>query len=138
MIYHSLRVSWKADAPADAIEAALDHLRAMGREIDVVETWCVGRDFGGEFDAGAMFVLKNIEDYKTYMLHPLHRTTDDVGLPLVDNMISQDLTDDPDPTIGDQIRAVHTSRYNDDPALLKLIEDLDSYTGSGVPKEAAS
>lgn len=110
----------------------------MGREIDAVDTWCVGRDFGGEFTAGAMFALKNIEDYKEYMLHPLHRTTDDVGLPLVDNMISQDLTDDPDPTIGDQIREIHASRFCEDPALLALIENLDSYTGSGVRTEAAS
>jgi len=54
----------------------------MGREIEVVESWCVGRDFGGEFDYGALYALKDIAAYKAYMLAPLHRQTDEAGLPL--------------------------------------------------------
>jgi hypothetical protein len=34
------------------------------------------------------------------MLAPLHQETDRAGLPITDHMISQDLTDDPDPEIA--------------------------------------
>jgi Stress responsive A/B Barrel Domain len=132
MIYHSIRISIKPDAPTDQVEAALELLRRMGREIEAVESWCVSRDFGGEFDYGAMFALKDIEAYKTYMLAPLHHRTDEVGLPLLNKMISQDLTDDEDPEIGDKIREIHRSLFENDPELLCLIKDLGSYEGSGV------
>jgi len=132
MIYHSIRISIKPDAPKDQVEAALELLRRMGREIEVVESWRVGRDFGGEFDYGALYALKDIAAYKAYMLAPLHRQTDEAGLPLVNKMISQDLTDDEDPMIGDKIREIHRSRFENDPELLGLIKDLGSYKGSGV------
>ncbi len=138
MIYHSIRISIKPDTPKDQVEAALELLRRMGREIEAVESWCVGRDFGGEFDYGAMFALKDIQAYKAYMLAPLHRQTDEVGLPIVDKMISQDLTDDEDPAIGDKIREIHRSRFENDPELLGLIKDVGSYQGSGVPDNDAT
>ena len=138
MIYHSIRISVKPDAPGEQVEAALELLRRMGREIEAVESWCVGRDFGGEFDYGAMFALKDIEAYRAYMLAPLHRLTDEAGLPVVDKMISQDLTDDEDPAIGDKIREIHRGRFENDPALLGLIKDLGSYKGSGVPDDGAT
>ena len=80
--------------PKDRVDTALEYLNRMGEEIDGVEFFCVGRDFGGEFDYGTLYALKDIDAYKTYMLHPLHLETDKAGLPVVDNMISQDLTDD--------------------------------------------
>jgi hypothetical protein len=81
VIYHQIRVSIKKDAPEDQLETALHYLRRMGQEIDVVEFFCVGRDFGGEFDYGAMYALKDIDAYKTYMLAPLHQETDRAGGP---------------------------------------------------------
>ena len=138
MIYHSIRISTKPDAPKDQVEAALELLRRMGREIEAVESWCVGRDFGGEFDYGAIFALKDIQAYKAYMLAPLHRQTDAVGLPIVDKMMSQDLTDDEDPAIGDKIREIHRSRFENDAELLGLIKDLGSYQGGGVPDDEAT
>ena len=86
----------------------------------------------------SMFALKDIQAYKAYMLAPLHRQTDEVGLPIVDKMISQDLTDDEDPAIGDKIREIHRSRFENDPDLLGLIKDLGSYHGSGVPDNEAT
>lgn len=134
MIYHSIRASIKPGVPQEKIDDALNHLRQMGEQIPAVEFYCVGKDIGGEFSVGAMFALKDIHAYKEYMLHPLHRVTDDVGLPIVENMISQDLTDDEDPKIGEKIREIHASRFDDDPELLGLIKDLSSYSGSGVPR----
>ncbi len=135
MIYHSIRFSIKPSIPEADVEAVLEQLRKQGREIEAVDTWCVGRDFGGEFDYGAMYAVKDIVAYRDYMLAPVHRVTDDMGLPLVENMVSMDITDDEDPELGEKIRAIHRSRYDNDPPLLDLINDLGSYRGSGVPDD---
>lgn len=133
MIYHLVRMSFKSDVPPAEIEAGLERLRRMGREIDVVQSWYVGRDFGGEFEYGAVYVLPDIQAYETYMNAPVHLETDAAGLPLVSNFVSLDLTDDDDPAIGDKISEVHSTRYAKHPEVLDLVEDLDSCTGSGVP-----
>jgi hypothetical protein len=132
VIYHQIRVSIKPDAPKEQVDTALHYLTRLGQELDVVESFCVGRDFGGEFDFGAMYALKDIDAYKTYMLAPLHQETDRAGLPVVDNMISQDLTDDPDPDIGDRIARIHSDRFAGDATLRGLVGNLGSYEGSGT------
>ncbi|TDD34640.1 hypothetical protein E1286_40610 [Nonomuraea terrae] len=85
----------------------------------------------------AAYALKDIDAYRTYLYDPLHRQIDAIGLPLVANMISMDLTDDPDPEIGDKIAQVHSDRFTDHPELLGLVENLDSYEGSGVPEDGS-
>jgi hypothetical protein len=138
MIYHQVRFAMKPDAPKDQVDAALELLRRLGRELDVVESFCVGRDFGGEFTVGALYVLKDIKAYETYMNAPLHLQIDRVGLPLVSNMISQDLTDDEDPAIGDKIAEIHRVRYAKHSDVAALVGNLGSYEGSGLPKNSAT
>ena len=138
MIYHSVRMTFKPDVPPAEVEDGLERLRRMGREIDVVQSWCVGRGVGGEFEYGAMYALSDIQAYETYMNAPVHLETDAAGLPLVANFVSLDLTDDPDPAIGDKIAQVHATRFANRPEILGLVEDLDSYTGSGVPDKGPS
>ncbi|MEW2354100.1 Dabb family protein [Spirillospora sp. NPDC029432] len=132
MIYHQIRIAVKPDAPEDQVQHALDLMRKLGDKLDVVEFFTVGRDFGGEFQYGALYALKDIDAYRTYMYDPLHREIDAAGLPLVTNMVSGDLTDDADPGIGDKIAKVHSDRFKDHPELLGLVEGLDSYEGSGT------
>lgn len=136
MIYHQVRMALKPDAPKDRVEHALDLMRRLGRELDVVESCLVGRDIGGEFDYGAVYVLKDVDAYRTYMYAPLHREIDAIGLPLIANMVSFDLTDDADPEIAEKIAKVHGDRFKDHPELLHLVEDLGSYEGSGVSGDA--
>ncbi|OLT24713.1 stress responsive protein [Actinomadura sp. CNU-125] len=131
MIYHQVRMAVKPDAPKDRVEHALGLMRRLGNELDVVESFVVGRDIGGEFDYGAVYALKTVDDYRTYMYDPLHREIDAAGLPLVSNMISADITDDDDPEIAEKIAKVHTDRFGDHPELADLIGDLGSYEGSG-------
>jgi len=132
MIYHSIRFKVKPDVSDDQLEFCLEHLRKMGRTIPAVEIFCVGSDVGAEFTHGAMFAVKNIEAYEEYMMAPIHREMDDIGLPLAETMMSMDITDDEDPNIREKIRAVHQTRYAGDPELLKLVEDIPSYIGAGV------
>ena len=131
MIYHSIRFKLKSGVTEQQVAPALAQLHRMGQEIGAVKQYCVGRDIGGEFEYGAMFALEDIEGYREYMLHPVHRVVDD-SLPLVEKMVSQDLSDDPDPQIPEKIAEIHRSRFAEDPALLEMIEALPSYSGSGV------
>ena len=78
-----------------------------------------------------MFAVKDIDGYKEYMLHPIHRVVDD-NLPLVEKMISMDLTDDEDMDIAAKIREIHRSRFEQDPELHQLVINIPSYNGSGV------
>ena len=136
MIYHSIRVSFRPDAPADKVEALQELARRMGREIPAVVSFCVGRDIGGEFTHGTHYVLKDIAAYREFFAASIHREADILGMPLVENMVSLDLTDDDDPTIAEQIAEVHRTRYEGDQEILDLVQSLQSYTGSGVPDKA--
>jgi hypothetical protein len=138
VIYHQIRFSVKPDVPKAELEASLERLRNLGRQLDVVQFWVVGRDFGADFEYGALYALPDVDAYRTYMYAPLHLETDAAGLPLVDNFVSQDLTDDEDPAIGDKIAEVHRNRFADHPEVLELVTNLGSYTGSGVPDDASA
>ena len=79
-----------------------------------------------------MYIMKDIEGYREYMMSPIHRKSDEIGLPLVEKFISMDVTDDADPAIRDKIAEIHRNRFENDPALVELVENLGSYEGSGV------
>jgi hypothetical protein len=76
--------------------------------------------------------MKDIEGYREYMMSPIHRKSDEIGLPIVDKFISMDITDDKDPAIGDKIAEIHQNRFENDPALAALVQNLSSYEGSGT------
>ncbi|ALG12049.1 Dabb family protein [Kibdelosporangium phytohabitans] len=133
MIYHGNRFTMKPGADPAAMEEALESLRNQGRAIPSVKSFVVGRDYGGEYEWGATFVIEDLEGYWEYLIHPAHRNTDRVGLPLVDKFVSFDITDDPDPEMGKKIAALHKRRYDSDPELTKLVSDLSEYTGSAAP-----
>ena len=67
-------------------------------------------------------------------MSPIHRKSDEIGLPVVKKFISMDITDIEDPTIGDRIAEIHRNRFENDPALVELVENLSSYEGSGTGK----
>jgi hypothetical protein len=134
MIVHIVRFTLKPDVPKDQVDLAFEQLRKQGREINAVQSFVVGRDFGGEFDYGAMYIMKDIEGYREYMMSPIHRKSDEIGLPIVEKFISMDITDDKDPAIGEKIAEIHRIRFENDPALVALVQNLSSYEGSGSPK----
>ena len=43
-----------------------------------------------------------------------------------------DITDDEDPAIGDKIVEIHLNRFENDPVLVGLVQNLTSYEGSGT------
>jgi hypothetical protein len=133
MICHITRMTLRPGMPADKIEEAVESMRNQGRVIPSVISFVVGPDIGGEFEWGSAYLIADLDGYWEYLKHPAHRHTDEIGLPLVDTFASFDVTDDPDPQIHEKIAALHRRRYEEDPALAKLVSDLPSYTGSSAP-----
>ena len=138
MIYHINRFATKQDAPEDQLSHVIDLMHRLGKELDVIQFYCVGGDIGGEFNLGAMYALKDVDAYRTYMFASLHEEIDNAGLPLVTNQASYDLTDDPDPQIGEKMAQVHRDRFAERPELRRLITSMGSYHGPGTENVAAS
>ncbi|WP_157252910.1 Dabb family protein [Nonomuraea typhae] len=133
MIYHGNRFTVKEGVTPEQLEEAMESLRNQGRVIPSVTSFVVGRDYGGEYEWGAIFVIEDLDGYWEYLMHPAHRNTDRVGLPLVEKFVSFDITDDPDPRMAEKIAELHRRRYDSDPELTELVSGLGSYTGSAAP-----
>lgn len=132
MIYHITRFKLKPDADPAALEAAIAQLHKMGQEIASVRSYCVGKDIGGAFGLGALYSFDDLAGYGAYLQSPIHRKVDEIGLPLVDDMISFDIADDADPEIAAKIDQMHQARFAGDQALSDLVGGLKSYAGSGT------
>ncbi|MFD4407479.1 Dabb family protein [Nocardia sp. NPDC058499] len=133
MIYHCIRFTLKPGVSAEDEAAGLAQMREHINAIPAITSRVVGPDIGGEFDYGAVSVLENLQAYEEYMNHPAHLEMDRVGLPLVDKFVSFDITDDPDPAVGDKIAEIHRRRFDGIPDIAELVSDLAEYTGSAAP-----
>ncbi|RCG29183.1 Dabb family protein [Streptomyces diacarni] len=133
MIHHCVRFTIKPGTAPHQLEEALASLRHQGEVIPSVRSFLVGRDHGGAYEWGATFQLDDLDGYQEYLMHPAHRRTDEIGLPLVDKFVSFDITDDTDPEAGRQIAALHQRRFDADPDLTRLVSELNAYTGSAAP-----
>lgn len=136
MIYHHNRFAFKETVTAEQREEALASLRHQGESIDAVVQCVVGRDVGGAFEYGAVFVLEDLDGYWEYLMVPSHAHTDRIGLPLLETFVSYDTTDSDDLDIADKTADLHARRYAGDPALTQLVADLPSYSGSSAPASA--
>jgi hypothetical protein len=92
-----------------------------------LSNYSVGRDFWGEFDYGAINVMKEIDGHLEYMMSPIHSKNDEVGLPLIDKFVSMDITYEKDPAIGEKIQKIHRNRFDSDPVLVNLVQNLTPY-----------
>ncbi|GAB3376620.1 Dabb family protein [Amycolatopsis echigonensis] len=133
MIYHSIRFALKPEVTPEEKAAVVAKMHELFAAIPAVRTRIVGGDFGGKYELGAVLVIEDIEGYAEYLNHPAHLELDRVGLPLVREFMSSDITDDPDPEIGAKIAEVHRSRFENVPDIADLISGLAEYTGSAAP-----
>lgn len=133
MIYHHNRIVMKSDADPADVERALESLRNQGREVPSVQHFVVGRDVGGDYEYGAVFAITDLDGFWEYLVHPAHLNTDRIGLPLVEEFVSYDTTDDPDPQVGEKIAALHARRYAEIEDVRDLVAGLPSYSGASAP-----
>ncbi|MBB5908222.1 hypothetical protein BKA25_002538 [Actinoalloteichus hymeniacidonis] len=97
-----------------------------------------GRDFGGDYEYGAVSLVADIETYEKMMNSPAHLAVDRMGLPLIERFASFDITDDLDPELGAKITAVHQRRFDANPDIVELVSNLAEYRGSAAPGKHAS
>jgi xanthine dehydrogenase YagT iron-sulfur-binding subunit len=97
MIYHGIRLTFKPDATPEQRTETLESLREQGRAVPSVRSFAVGRDHGGAYEWGAIFVIEDLDGYREYLTHPACRRTDRIAPPLVEELVSFALTDGPDP-----------------------------------------
>ncbi len=133
MIHHCVRFTFKPGTTPEQLGDALASLRRQGEVIPSVQSFLVGRDHGGIYEWGATFQITDLEGYWEYLIHPAHRRTDEIGLPLVDQFVSFDITDDLDPETGKKIAALHQRRYDTDPGITELVSNINQYEGSAAP-----
>ncbi|MGO1051444.1 Dabb family protein [Crossiella sp. CA198] len=135
MIYHGNRFKLKAGVTQEQIEEALELMHTQGREIPVVKSYIVGREFGsGGFDWGAVFALEDLDAYWDYLTHPAHTRTEREGMRLLERFEAYDITDEDDPDFAAKVAALQQRHRETDPVLKELLAELPVNTGvSAVP-----
>ncbi|MEU5266154.1 Dabb family protein [Amycolatopsis sp. NPDC021455] len=133
MIYHGIRFTLKPDVTEDEVAAGLEGMRKASRAIPSIKSFVVGRVFGGEHDYGAISMLEDVEGYEEMMNHPAHLEIDRIGLPLVDRFESFDISDDPDPELGEKLAEIHQRRFDNLPDIAELVSGIGEYTGTAAP-----
>jgi hypothetical protein len=138
MIYHCIRFSIRSEVSQEEVAAALQRMSEQDGVVPGVKSSVFGRDFGGEYEFGAVSVFEDLESYEEMMNHPAHTEMDRIGLPLIDKFMSFDVTDDPDPEVGAKITAIHQRRFDRMPDIAELVGDLNEYSGSAAPGKHGS
>lgn len=134
MIYHCIRFTPKPGVSPEEVRSSLEQMHRTTDAMTPPIKWSViGRDFGGEFEYGSVAVVEDLDAYERMMYHPAHLELDRIGLPLVERFMSFDITDDPDPEVGEKIADIHRRRFADEPDIAQIVSEIGDYTGSAAP-----
>ncbi|GAA5095124.1 Dabb family protein [Nocardia iowensis] len=134
MIYHGNRIKLRQGVTQEQAEAALASLDEQGRIIPAVQSFIAGREYGSDFDWGAIFVLADLDAYWAYLSHPAHTESVRIGLPLAEKFQTYDLTDDPDPDFESKVAQLQKRHFDSAPEIAKLLTALPAHTGiSALP-----
>jgi hypothetical protein len=131
MIYHVNRATFKEGVTAEQKQHALDLLRRQGEAIPSVKAFVVGADVGGEFEAGGIFVIEDLDGFWEYLVHPVHFESEEQAFHLVERFEAFDTTDSDDPDISAKIAALQTRSYQENPELAALVEQVPTFTAAG-------
>ena len=135
MIFHINRATYKAGLSEEQRRAGLQMLRQSGAANPAVKSYVVGRELGGEFEYGAVYVFEDLDGYWAYLTHPAHVREELEGTPLLEKFAAIDVTDSDDPEIGDKIAALQARHLQESPELAAQIAQAASFT---VPGPAAA
>ena len=135
MIYHCIRFTIRPEVPKETADSIVKGMTGQNTDDS---TGIFGRDFGGDYEYGAVNAAEDLETYEKMMNDPAHLEIDRLGLPLISKFASFDITDDPDPELGAKIAAIHQRRFDAYPDLVELIDNLDEYLGSAAPGKHAN
>lgn len=130
MIFHVNRMSFKAGVSGEDKFHCIELLRKQGADIPAVKSYIVGAEFGADFEFGAIFVIEDLTGFWEYLTHPVHFETEKWGLPFIERFEVFDTTDSDDPTYGQQIAALQTRSYQENPELATLVSQIPSFNAA--------
>jgi len=128
MIFHTNRATFKADLSDEQRQAGVELLRQAGAANPAVKSYVVGREFGGEFEYGAVYVVEDLDGYWAYLTHPAHLRSELEGIPLLEKFAAIDVSDSDDPELGDKIAELQVRNYQEHPDVAAVIAQAASFT----------
>jgi hypothetical protein len=128
VIFHINRLTFKADISEEQRQAGLGLLREAGAANPAVKSFVVGRDLGGDFEWGAVYVVEDLDGYWAYLTHPAHVQSEMLGMELIDRFEAVDITDSDDPDIKAKIAKLQARNYEENPDLAALVAQVPSFT----------
>ena len=128
VIFHINRATFKPGLSEEQRRAGLDLLRQAGEANPAVRSYVVGRELGGEFEWGAVYVVDDLDGYWKYLTHPAHVRSEMMGMELIERFEAIDVTDSDDPEIGEKIARLQARNYEEHPELAALVAQVPSFT----------
>ena len=137
MIFHINRATYKAGLSEEQRREGVEMLRQSGAGNPAVKSYVVGRELGGEFEYGAVYVVEDLDGYWAYLTHPAHVRFEMEGIPLLEKFAAIDVCDSDDPEFGEKIAALQARNYQEHPEMAALVAQAPSFTtpdgtGSGA------
>jgi hypothetical protein len=96
----------------------------------------VGRELGGEFEYGAVYVFEDLDGYRAYLEFPAHVREELWGIPNLEKFAAIDVSDSDDPELGEKIAALQARHLQEHPEIAALVAQAASFTvpdGAGQP-----
>ena len=128
MIFHINRATYKADLSEEQRRAGLEMARQCGATEPAVKSFVVGREFGGAFEYGAVYVVEDLDGYWQYLEHPVHVHEELTGMELIERFDVVDISDSDDPEIGEKIASLQVRHMEAHPEIAALVAAVPSFT----------
>ena len=128
MIFHINRATYKADLSEEQRQHGLEMLRQSGMATPGVKSYVVGREFGGAFEYGAVYVVEDLDGYWQCLDSPDHVHEEVTGMELIERFEVVDITDSDDPEIGEKIAHLQLRHIEAHRELAALIAAVPSFT----------
>ena len=136
MIFHTNRMTYKADLSEEQRRAGVEMLRQSGAANPAVRSWVVGPEIGGEFEYDAVYVVDDLDGYWAYLNHPAHVHEELEGIPHLEKFVAFDVTDSDDPGVREQIAQLQARHLAEHPDIAALVAQATSFKvpgGTGQP-----
>ena len=125
MIFHiNLFTIKPGDEPR---EKGLDLMRQVGAN-PAVKSYVVGRELGGEFEFGAVYVVEDLDGYWAYLEFPAHVRLELWGIPHLEKFAAIDVSDSGDPELSAKVAALQARNFREHPDVAAVIAQAASFT----------
>ena len=135
MIFHINLFTVRPGVSDEQREKGLDLMRQSGAN-PAVKSYVVGRELGGEFEYGAVYVVEDLDSYWAYLEYPPHVREELWGIPHLEKFAAIDVSDSEDPELGAKIAELQARHQQEHPEIAALIAQAASFTvpdGAGQP-----